>query len=343
MAHHQHKNHHERADKICLNCGTSLYGHYCHVCGQENNEPKESAWHLIKHFAEDVTHFDGKFFSSLKNLIRKPGFLAEEYIKGRRAAYLPPVRMYLLYSAIFFLAIFSMAGEAGHTDERIAHFRDSVEEHSTSNFIGYHRQALLGSEDDITYLCFDRRLAHNGVHVYDSIQNALPDSMKDTGPERFIARRLAAAATVYHRNPNEFMEKAGEGFMHSSSKIFFFLLPVFALLLSLLYIRRKEYYFVAHAVFSIHFFCLVFMMALLYALLFNYGGGSHNANRLVLWLLLFINIGTYIYLYIAMLRFYKQGWFKTFIKWLLQSVVFTTIAILLTFAFYLNSMISLAN
>ena len=83
-------------------------GHYCHNCGQENIEPKESIWHLVSHLFEDLTHFDGKFFTSLKDLILKPGFLSKEYMLGRRASYLNPIRMYLFTSAIFFLIFFSL-------------------------------------------------------------------------------------------------------------------------------------------------------------------------------------------------------------------------------------------
>ena len=96
----------QRKEKDCLNCGTNVIGKYCHNCGQENIEPKESAWQLISHFINDVTHFDGKFFSTLKDLLFKPGFLSTEYMKGRRASYLNPVRMYLFTSFIFFLIFF---------------------------------------------------------------------------------------------------------------------------------------------------------------------------------------------------------------------------------------------
>src|SRR5580765_5473780 len=82
-------------------------GRYCHVCGQENVEPKESFWHLLTHFFNDITHFDGKFFTTLKDLLFRPGFLSKEYVIGRRASYLNPVRMYVFTSAIFFLLFFS--------------------------------------------------------------------------------------------------------------------------------------------------------------------------------------------------------------------------------------------
>ena len=71
-----------RKETNCLNCGTTVIGAYCHVCGQEKLEPKESLWYLIVHFFNDVTHFDGKFFSSLKDILFKPGFLSKEYMKG---------------------------------------------------------------------------------------------------------------------------------------------------------------------------------------------------------------------------------------------------------------------
>jgi len=98
----------ERKEKICLNCQSELFGRYCHVCGQENLEPKETVWHLVQHFFNDITHFDGKFFSTVKYLMRKPGFLSAEYMAGRRASYLNPIRMYVFTSAIFFLILFSL-------------------------------------------------------------------------------------------------------------------------------------------------------------------------------------------------------------------------------------------
>ena len=102
----------ERKEKICLNCGAEVQGRYCGVCGQENIEPKESAWHLVTHFFNDITHFDGKFFSTVKYLLLKPGFLTAEYVRGRRARYLHPIRMYVFTSAFFFLIYFSFI--SGH-------------------------------------------------------------------------------------------------------------------------------------------------------------------------------------------------------------------------------------
>lgn len=97
----------ERDEKICLNCNAATYGRFCHVCGQENIETKESFWHLAGHFVADIFHYDGKFFRTIRYLLLRPGFLTREYINGRRTTYLHPIRLYVFTSAVFFLIFFN--------------------------------------------------------------------------------------------------------------------------------------------------------------------------------------------------------------------------------------------
>ncbi len=86
----------ERHEKICLNCNAELTGRYCHVCEQENIEPKETVWGLVSHFFYDITHFDGKFFSTARYLITKPGFFTQRIHQrppGQLPASHPDVRV----------------------------------------------------------------------------------------------------------------------------------------------------------------------------------------------------------------------------------------------------------
>ena len=62
---------------------------------------------MVMHFFNDITHFDGKFFTTVKDVIVRPGFLSREYVAGKRASYLNPVRMYIFTSAFFFFIVFS--------------------------------------------------------------------------------------------------------------------------------------------------------------------------------------------------------------------------------------------
>lgn len=73
----------------------------------------------MSHFFQDITHFDGKFFSTLRYLIFKPGFLSREYMMGRRNSYLNPIRMYVFTSAFFFLFFFKFVSKNDHGDEAL--------------------------------------------------------------------------------------------------------------------------------------------------------------------------------------------------------------------------------
>jgi Protein of unknown function (DUF3667) len=120
----------ERNEKNCLNCHTVVEGRFCQVCGQENIETKETFWGLLTHFAYDITHFDGKFFSTAKQLLFKPGKLSLAYITGKRISYLHPIRMYVFTSAFFFIiffSLFSASGLTGADDEVLTRKKNELE------------------------------------------------------------------------------------------------------------------------------------------------------------------------------------------------------------------------
>jgi len=98
---------HYRTENNCLNCGATLQGKFCHVCGQENLQIKESFGHLMNHAISDYFHFDEQFFNTLKPLLFQPGKLTTEYMAGKRMSYLHPVKMYIFISLIFFVLLFS--------------------------------------------------------------------------------------------------------------------------------------------------------------------------------------------------------------------------------------------
>ena len=51
--------------------------------------------------------------------------------------------------------------------------------------------------------------------------------------------------------------------IHNCPKVLFISLPIFALLLKLLYVRRKQFYYVDHGIFSIHLYIFSFLILLI--------------------------------------------------------------------------------
>ena len=58
---------------------------------------------MMSELTEEIFSFDSKFFKSIYALFLKPGHLTQQFVDGKRAAILPPVRMYLVVSLLFFL------------------------------------------------------------------------------------------------------------------------------------------------------------------------------------------------------------------------------------------------
>lgn len=86
----------------CLNCNAPLHGPFCGGCGQRAVPPNPTVRELAGDAWEELTGYDGRIMATLRGLAR-PGFLTREYLAGRRAHYLPPVRVYLVVSVLYFV------------------------------------------------------------------------------------------------------------------------------------------------------------------------------------------------------------------------------------------------
>ena len=90
----------------CLNCSTQLKGQYCGNCGQRSRSRLISLWELISDAFGDLFEVDSRLWQTLVPLMIRPGQLTRDYLQGRRARYMPPFRMYLVLSLLFFVVAF---------------------------------------------------------------------------------------------------------------------------------------------------------------------------------------------------------------------------------------------
>lgn len=89
----------------CLNCGAELSGEYCNQCGQKKVHRHDfSIRHFFGHLLHEFTHLDSnKILKTLYALVFRPGLLTAEYLAGRKGSYINPIRIYLTFSALYFL------------------------------------------------------------------------------------------------------------------------------------------------------------------------------------------------------------------------------------------------
>ena len=90
---------------VCANCSTPLQGPVCHQCGQLADEYHRPVRGLVGELIEGLLALDGRVARTLPNLLARPGRITRDYLKGRRARYMPPFRLYIVASLIFFLLV----------------------------------------------------------------------------------------------------------------------------------------------------------------------------------------------------------------------------------------------
>ena len=180
------------------------------------------------------------------------------------------------------------------------------------------------------------------VQEYDSSQQVLPDSLRDGWFKMRLMRKLIYAQEEYIRDKQRYTEKFLENMLHSFPKILFWSLPIFALILNVLYVRRKkQFYYVDHGIFTIHVYCATFLLLLIGMLLGVLSGWVNWKWLRILTDILDFVLGLYIliYLYKAMRGFYKQGRFKTFVKYFITCSLAFVINLILLVIFLVISAI----
>lgn len=87
---------------FCYNCGIRLNGRFCAACGQKARPLGITVSDFVHDFIHETLHVDGRIFQSIRRLLMSPGFLTREYLQGRRAQWISPIRLYLIFSVMYF-------------------------------------------------------------------------------------------------------------------------------------------------------------------------------------------------------------------------------------------------
>ncbi|MFM8913568.1 MAG: DUF3667 domain-containing protein [Flammeovirgaceae bacterium] len=343
-------------NEFCLNCGTRLQDTFCHHCGQKDIPQRQTLGELWTNFISSFWSYEGKFFRTTRYLITKPGFLAEEYCAGKRESYYHPARMYVFISFVFFLAFFSLPENKDDEKEKdkvelteqdnkeiaektkkgfdqlakvtgdstLASLGDSIQKQVIANTDSVKSKKKRNGGTNFN---FDDVKDFKTIEAYDSAQLAKPESERDNWFERLVSKRAINVRDKYGEDTERFGEEFLTAFKDNFSKMLFYLLPFFALLLKLLYLRRG-YYFSEHLVFSIYYYNFFYL-----------AGTLHMLVGLVPWLSwtsTFIGFWIVLYLLFAMKRMYKQRWGKTISKYLVLCFIFM---ILVAIAFAISAFV----
>ena len=294
----------------CLNCGAPLTGKFCANCGQQSHTYAAPLWSVIEDFFGNHFGFDTKFFHSILPLLFRPGFLSREYSAGHRVRYINPLRLYIFSSIMLFFIAWTVASP------QIARFSDA-------NCLGYRNCSVNSklSSSDQQNLRTNRTLSDkqkqpiaSGTQNKKEADVAATEAQNDSMSGEMFGKKFTMSKT-------EFKTRLIHDFETYLPKMMFVFLPLVALLLKLFYIRSKRYY-MEHLIFTLHNHAFVYT-AMIFILLAGMLGAHFT------WLAVPARyfkdlVGWYIvvYIFLAMLFYYRQPFIKTLVKFLLLGFIY---------------------
>jgi hypothetical protein len=356
----------------CENCNAPLQGPFCHSCGQTAHSPVRSFAHALEEVFESFWHLDGRIFRTVRRLL-SPGALAGDYLAGRRAPYVAPMRLFVVLCVLTFFVgkvvdfgngagmppvqvngaglsgDFSQAGSVAEV-ERIRNAAVAEMKQAREGLPAVAAPARYGFDRGIAEIQrqADRRIvelghtpAAAGPDTARPAQDAIVPSTEAAPDDWFQrqARHIADNMPRLEQDPSLFKY----AFMGSVPSALFVLVPLFALLLKLFYLGSGRLYLehLVVALYSHAFLCLAllgqFALLALDHLVTPHLGVFGILTGLLAALLWLWMPG---YLLLMQKRVYRQGWALTAIKFVVIGGIY---AFVLIIAVAVLALISLAH
>ncbi|MFZ2509151.1 MAG: DUF4286 family protein [Steroidobacteraceae bacterium] len=319
----------------CLNCGAAVTGRHCAECGQSGDVHLLTMHEVSHDFVHSVLHLDGRVWRTLRTLVLRPGELTREYVAGRREHYLPPFRLYLVISILFFALSALLPGDS------LFQINDTGDE------------------------AFAPIVIDPGGKAAEGMTAPLKEAIDDLPPE---ARRKLAAAVEAQRDAepctidvppvfgvswNEPLARAckriradggvqlAERFAATAPKLMFMFLPLMAAVALLFYWRPRRLY-AEHLVLFVHNHAFTFLLVTVTQIL--------DAITLLevpfIGLLGFVNFLLFLYLFYYVFRsmrvVYGEGRARTVFKFIALLAIYLVLLAVTMMAGLLYSVLSLS-
>lgn len=298
----------------CENCGALLHGPYCSECGQRSADRVVPLWHMLNEALEAVIELDMRVLHTFPKFLFLPGRLTKEYVNGRRKRYIRPFRLYLFTTFLLFTVLAFTAGQGFQFpfNPQVAPAQaDSVQAEPS---VGQSDTAAVAAAPSFLGSPAQREAwARSFERNPETVSVMVGDPETQSRVERMLRAKVAEAL----RNPRDLLG----GMIDRGPYIMFLMLPLFAFLLKLLYIRRSRLY-VEHLIFSLHVHAFAFFAFTVGILLGETSAPwLHTAAG-------WIDASPLLYLVLALAHVYDQGLIKSTIKAFLLLVVYTIVLVI---------------
>lgn len=348
-----------RSSNICQNCNAEneLPFNYCSNCGQKNTDGKITFSELWSEFQDSVLNIESRTWRTLKNLFI-PGKLTLEYFSGKHRQYVHPLRLLLVTSVLFIVAMsfqdfqsatnhrFNVKDRILKNYERIRLYRmvENIADNTNAIFLDEQTKIITDTilatfEDSLVVL-----LSKDEYRYIDSVDLNRYANLGDETPEKiskydFLNKTEEELVAIYKKDAGYierlvFKQKAkyikdesqlSAAIIGHTTWAALFMMPFLALVLYFLNFRHN-YYYIEHLIFTFHLHAFAFLvLAVLIA----------GLNVFPQWILLALVGIIWIYVFVSMWRVYRQRIGKTLLKFLIFSISYGVLFILFLFGTFI--------
>lgn len=300
------KRHQKRYTKLeppythCKNCGHELHGQYCSVCGQHAFVASRPFKDSIFSYLDSNYALDKQLGHTLRDLLLRPGYLAREYMNGRIARHVHPFKLYFFASILLFGIMIPLTQNFSKEKKTINN-KPLVDPSQAGKHNPNHQKAI-GATDTTNIAPKDSLRIREEVGPADEEgqNDAFKISLGDDKSMSKLERQAKKNLTGVSRE--ELLQK----FLRYLSFSVLFLMPVFALLLMLVY-RGKERYYIGHLVLSVHQHVVLYIAISLSLAWQQLISTKHPIGTLIFW-------ATIIYFVLSLAYFYREKIVKSVLK-----------------------------
>lgn len=307
----------------CPNCSTPITGQYCSNCGQIQKDIRRFFLALVNEALDDVFSLNSRMWKTLVAILFKPGFLTNEYLRGRRVSYVQPIRLYFITSIAFFLMLsivnfFSPpivinSNAADTQTQTTTEAAQAPQSKETMPAVSPQdpsqesaQQTEIDDDKDLeeTLANIDKSFADGSFELnIASVSQEQQIKLK-----ALLKAKLKKVVILAKQDSRELVSK----FLQIVPPIIFILLPLFAILLKILYVFRGVYY-TEHFIYAVHNHCFVYLTLLFYTIAEL---GLRSFPKIAEGLSFVVVIWIPVYLWISLKRVYGQGKFFTTLKFI---------------------------
>jgi hypothetical protein len=307
----------------CLNCGAAVRGRYCVDCGQVTDTHIPTLGEVFGDALVSVFNLDSRLWRTLAALFFYPGRLTQDFLAGKRARYVPPLRLYLVLSVFLFLLVSLSPDNDNDEDEA-----DDLEAQLTQDIKATTDAAVAEQVNaELEAAGLDPATTVTGIERDDGgrVTFTNPDGVQieldgedscDEIDVPFVEKGDAFDTKVRDtcvRNVEDGFRTIGRAFLDNVPLLAFLVIPVMAVVFKVFYLFTGKPY-LQHLIFLCHthaFTFLLFMVWNLLLILDDFVPGAGFLSFVWFFVLLFYSP---VYYFLAMRRTYEQGRLLTLVK-----------------------------